>query len=580
MADRRPDPPDPRASLVDSGWSEAPVPSERELPAYEDVAREALVTRVDDQIQARIAAMNYDDKTEVTSAPRAAPAPAPAAAPVKAPTAPLGSRPQRRPPPLSAPPTAPPASAPATARKPSAAPAPVAAAPLELLSAPTEERTLVDSQPPNGTQSSSPPPPPRRPSQMPPAPKPRSAPPPRRPSVPPPLPVPQLPPIPPHPLHPAGAAPAQPAAAAPQKPAAAVAAPVVVPAPLAAAAVVAQPLPPPSLPPPRPVSVPPPALPSFAPMPAAPAVPSFETAPSLGQALSARVRVVGMETPLWGVIVPLLGATAVIAALAAGLVATSTREPEGVPGAPSANAEVASAAATAAPASAPKAGDAGSVPASGSLVERARSGEASALASLEQKKPADRSVEEALGLAAGKVAQAAAAAAKLRARLAADPGLAKDPKVVADLRKFAQEAATSRDALAAMAAIPGPLSADLLYEAWTSTAERSETTELAQALLMSHDVRPKASPALAVALDLREAETCEANAAILPRAIDVGDKRAFAPLSRLLRRNGCGPTKRDDCYVCIREGDLLTKALSTVKQRREPELVRRDAPAH
>src|SRR4051794_24213948 len=92
MAERRPDPPDPRASLVDSGWSEAPVPTERELPAYEDTAREALVTRVDDQIQARIAAMNYDDKTEVTSAPRAAPpaapsSPAAAAAPRSSPAA-------------------------------------------------------------------------------------------------------------------------------------------------------------------------------------------------------------------------------------------------------------------------------------------------------------------------------------------------------------------------------------------------------------------------------------------------------------------------------------------------------------
>jgi len=91
-------------------------------------------------------------------------------------------------------------------------------------------------------------------------------------------------------------------------------------------------------------------------------------------------------------------------------------------------------------------------------------------------------------------------------------------------------------------------------------------------------VRPKASPALAVALDLREAETCEANAKILERSIDVGDKRAFAPMSRLLRHNGCGPTKRDDCYACLREGDLLKRALTAVKLRREPDLVRRDTP--
>lgn len=327
--------------------------------------------------------------------------------------------------------------------------------------------------------------------------------------------------------------------------------------------------------------MPPPAvLPSLAPLPPQTSVASFVPAQSFGEALRGRVRVLGGEFPLWGVLVPVFVLTAMVAALAAGLIGTAT-EP-----APAASVPSSEATATAAttPPSTPKPADAATAAGTGSLVERARGGDASALAALEQKKPADRSVEEALGLATGKMAQATAASAKLRARLAADPGLAKDPKVIADLRKFAQEPATSRDALAAMAAIPGPLSADLLYEAWTSTAERSETTELAQALLMSREVRAKASPALAVALDLRDAldlregETCDANAKILPRAIEVGDKRAFAPLSRLLRHNGCGPTKRDDCYACLREGDLLKKALTTVKLRREPELVRRDAP--
>ena len=328
--------------------------------------------------------------------------------------------------------------------------------------------------------------------------------------------------------------------------------------------------------------MPPPAvLPSFAPLPPQTSVASFVPAQPLGEALRGRVRAFGGEFPLWGVLAPVFVLTALVAALAAGLIGTAGQERTPAASVPSAEAAATPAAA---PPSTPKPGDTATAAGTGSLVERARSGDPSALASLEQKKPADRSVEEALGLATGKMAQATAASAKLRARLAADPGLAKDPKVIADLRKFAQETETSRDALAAMAAIPGPLSADLLYEAWTSTAERSETTELAQALLMSRDVRAKASPALAVALDLRDAlelregETCEANAKILPRAIEVGDKRAFAPLSRLLRHNGCGPTKRDDCYACLREGELLKKALTTVKLRREPELVRRDAP--
>jgi hypothetical protein len=306
------------------------------------------------------------------------------------------------------------------------------------------------------------------------------------------------------------------------------------------------------------------------------AVAPFVPPPTLREALLDRVRIGGAELPLFGVLAPVVVVTALLAALLAGIFGPSERlEPRTAP-TPTAAQEVATPATAAGPTS--QSVTDGARPRSGSVVDQARSGDERALAVLEHQKPEERGSEEALALATGKVARSLAAVGKLRTRLAADPGLAKDPKVVADLRRLAQDPDTSRDALAAMAALPGSLSADLLYEAWTSTAERSETTELAQALLMSRDVRPKASPALAVALDLREAETCEANAKLLPRAIDVGDKRAFAPLSRLLRRNGCGPTKRDDCFACVREGDVLKRALTAVKLRREPELVRRDAP--
>jgi hypothetical protein len=93
--------------------------------------------------------------------------------------------------------------------------------------------------------------------------------------------------------------------------------------------------------------------------------------------------------------------------------------------------------------------------------------------------------------------------------------------------------------------------------------------------LLGKDVRPKASPALAVALELREAETCEENLKLLAKATELGDKRSLAPIARLGRRTGCGPAKRDDCFACLREGDALKNALVAVKKRREPELGKR-----
>ena len=122
----------------------------------------------------------------------------------------------------------------------------------------------------------------------------------------------------------------------------------------------------------------------------------------------------------------------------------------------------------------------------------------------------------------------------------------------------------------AMAEAPGPLSADLLYEMWTGTVVRNGATELARSLVFSKEVRAKASAELAVALDLRIAETCEQNKALLPRVVDKGDRRSLALLAKLSRRFGCGANKRLDCYPCLRDDKAVDDAMTAVKKRREP----------
>jgi hypothetical protein len=287
---------------------------------------------------------------------------------------------------------------------------------------------------------------------------------------------------------------------------------------------------------------------------------------TLRDALLGRVRLFNRPVPLWGVLAPVLVLTAMLAALFVGVLGGSSgASPEASP----------------APSGAPESGDPSPAsPAGGdkgrslSLLERAATGELAALSTLEKKKPKELGTDEALALARGKVAQGVAAAKKLRERLGADPGLAKDKKLVGDLLRFAHGRDTSQDALATIAALPGPLSADLMYEVWTGTAERSGATELARAILLGKDVRPKASPALSVALELREATTCEESKALLSKAIDHGDKRALVPINRLARKAGCGPSKRQDCYPCLRDGDLIKRAFNAVRVRREPELLR------
>jgi hypothetical protein len=109
-----------------------------------------------------------------------------------------------------------------------------------------------------------------------------------------------------------------------------------------------------------------------------------------------------------------------------------------------------------------------------------------------------------------------------------------------------------------------------LYEVWTGTPVRNDATELARQLVYSADVRSKASPSLAVALELRSAEKCEQFQAALPHALKDGDRRVLHLLTKQVAKRGCGPKKADDCYACLREGDELTATINAVKSRRPP----------
>lgn len=637
MAERPRDPKDVRVSMVDRGWSDSPPvvrdappppplpkkddfppppplpgseppppmsskeeitrdetpdiseieesepPTEtvpRELPLYEDdVTRELLVTRVDDQMQARASAMTADsdepppgDKT-VVGPPTLHTPPAPAPKPAQAEPAPARSSPSAadKPPPPPPPPL--PRSSPSTASSPKAAPA----------SSPKGA-----SAPSSGSSASQPAPPPPLPrplvpqtavkSSAPATPKADGSFPPKVRTAAWPIQVaapvaPVVEPSPPKPAQPA--APVAPVAAAPSAP--------------------------PALPPVALVAPVAPAPPSSSVSSTAPTFPIAEIptrrdptvavelesqkriaeaqAPSsitmvdrygpvstLRDALLGRVRIANRPVPLWAVLAPVLVLTAMLAALFVGIAGgSSTASSEASPAA-SGSAEPSDPSQATAPATGEKAGNP-------SLLERAAAGDPTALASLEQKKPKDLGTDEAIALARGRVARDLAAAKKLRERLATDPGLAKDKKIIADLLRFAHGRETSHDALATMAALPGPLSADLVYEVWTGTAERSDATELARSILLGKDVRPKASPALSVALDLREATTCEESKALLSKAIDAGDKRALVPINRLARKAGCGPNKKQDCYPCLRDGDLIKRAFNAVRVRREPEIL-------
>ena len=209
-----------------------------------------------------------------------------------------------------------------------------------------------------------------------------------------------------------------------------------------------------------------------------------------------------------------------------------------------------------------------SEPAAGAAIEPPK---AETLAELERRPPSSLSSREVVILAAGRAEQKRSLVGALRQKIEQNPALGKDNAVLSQLLHLAEDPTTATDAVSAMALLEPPSGADLLYEVWTATQIRTDTTELARALLYSTDVRPKASPALAVALELRVAETCQQYQVILPKALTDGDRRAWHLLTKLTAKRGCGPKKSDDCFECLRaKSDELSATINAVKSRRAP----------
>jgi len=292
---------------------------------------------------------------------------------------------------------------------------------------------------------------------------------------------------------------------------------------------------------------------------------SLPPAPSVLSALRQRVRFAGGEVPLWSLVSPVV----ILLALGSAFAAAALSRPDDA--APAAAPSVSASAMTPAPAPSALASAADATPDAPATTQApALPATSIDTEALEARRAEELTKDEALTLASARRQREIARVAQLRQTLVRDPGLFKDAATLTELRRAAEDPLTAPDALGAMAEAPGPLSADLLYEMWTGTVVRNGATELARSLVFSKEVRAKASPELAIALDLRIAETCEQNQQLLPRVLEKGDRRTLALLAKLSRRFGCGPNKRLDCYPCLREDKAVDDAMTAVKRRREP----------
>jgi len=204
-------------------------------------------------------------------------------------------------------------------------------------------------------------------------------------------------------------------------------------------------------------------------------------------------------------------------------------------------------------------------------VAKAALGQPEAVKALEARPREKRSAEETLALARGRDETLRHGIAELKHKIGLVPKLAADKETVGQIRDYARDRAVAVDLLQMLASLDGEVGADLLYKIWQDRRIRDkETKALAEELLYSTDVRPKASKALGVALDLRAAEQCEDVSKLLVEAQEHGDKRAEFAMGRFWMKRGCGDNKLLDCWPCLRENDLLKDAAAAARKRPAP----------
>jgi eukaryotic-like serine/threonine-protein kinase len=209
------------------------------------------------------------------------------------------------------------------------------------------------------------------------------------------------------------------------------------------------------------------------------------------------------------------------------------------------------------------------------LTAGALKGDRNAIAQLEARPEAKRTAAEwrALGRGYTLIGNRKTSMTAYDKALDLDPPIARDKQLASDVRRAAEDLATSDQALALAARHLGEIGTDLIYDVQTSLKgdpAKSKIASRAKEMLESPSIRVKASASLQVALDLASAKGCNGVKAVLPRAAESADQRSLARLRSFTNRGGCGFLGMRDCYACLRRGDDLKRALAKAEANPAP----------
>jgi hypothetical protein len=153
----------------------------------------------------------------------------------------------------------------------------------------------------------------------------------------------------------------------------------------------------------------------------------------------------------------------------------------------------------------------------------------------------------------------AAAVQEADAWLKLDPSAFADHALQVDIGAIATVPGQSSDAaIALLAARMGAPGVDILYDLGYASQQAPTVARRARVTLAQPQVRANAGPAAAILLDLRDATTCEARKALLPRVKADADRRALSILAPF----GAGRQN-----ACMRGDAQLAETIAAVRGR-------------
>ncbi|HTQ47374.1 MAG TPA: serine/threonine-protein kinase [Polyangiaceae bacterium] len=191
------------------------------------------------------------------------------------------------------------------------------------------------------------------------------------------------------------------------------------------------------------------------------------------------------------------------------------------------------------------------------------------LTALEKKDPDRADVHMLLERAYTGVRNGPAAMGEADQWLEADPSAAADLKLQEDVRNAALFHDTQDVAFALLEAHMGMRGIDILYDIAYGASGRlyPQAATHAKQSLNKSDVKSRASPALSILLQFRDARTCEQKHALLQDAGDKGDGRMASMLQPYQSTRGCGFLGRSDCFPCLHKDTALRDAMTEIAER-------------